>query len=268
MKQLSLREIQLEELKILKATADFLDEQKIQYTLAGGTLLGAIRHHGFIPWDDDIDIIIPRPDYDKLTKILKSKKIKEYDFRCFENGDFDYPFAKVLNTKVKINSKSSIDKHLWIDIFPADGVPSNISDQKRMFRYLSIQKGLIYLRTTSISKICHERKSIANHAIKILLKPLSFLRSVKHYSKNIHKCITKTDYAASEYAAEASWAYGTQEVMPKTVFQNYRKVTFENQKFSSIEAYDYMLSRIYGEDYMKLPPEEKRICHHIEAYKD
>ncbi len=268
MKTLSLREIQLEELEILKTSAAFFDKHHIKYTLAGGTLLGAIRHGGFIPWDDDIDIIIPRPDYLRLIEILKNEKIGEYNFQCFESGTLDYPFAKITNPKIKIKSKSAIDNNLWIDIFPADGIPSDKREQEQLFHHINLQKGRIYLKTTSFSVIWHEKKSLANRILKVLLKPLAHLHSVKYYSKKIQEYVLKTPYETSEYAAEAVWGYGVQEIMPKTVFEQYKKITFEKQKFSAVKEYNYMLAKIYGDDYMQLPPKEKQICHHITAIKD
>lgn len=268
MRQLSLREIQLEELEILKQTAKFLERNKIPYTLAGGTLLGAVRHQGFIPWDDDIDIIVPRPGYEKLRKLLKKEQIGDFEFRCFEDGTSDYPFAKVVNPKIKITSKSSIDRHLWIDIFPADGVPTKKEEQKKLFKYIELRKGGAYLKTTSLAMIWRENKSLANRVLKTVLKPMASLRSVRWYTERILEKVKKNSYEEAEYAAEVCWGYGENEIMPKRVFEELEKIDFEGCKFYAVKDYDRMLASLYGADYMKLPPKNERMSHYIEAVKE
>ena len=124
-KYLNIKEIQEEELNILKETIKFLDHNNIKYYIFYGTLLGAVRHQGFIPWDDDIDIAIPRPEYEKLIKILKEKnnKINNLNIESigYEVGVSDWPFIKIVNKDIKLEDELNCDKNLWIDVFPLDG---------------------------------------------------------------------------------------------------------------------------------------------------
>ena len=118
-------------LNILCEFAAFCDQNGLRYYLSGGTLLGAVRHKGFIPWDDDIDVMMPRNEFEKLEKILNEKKIAEnLSFISYDNGNMHYPFGKVINTNIKIDDscvKDKLEQYLWIDIFPMDGIPESVS---------------------------------------------------------------------------------------------------------------------------------------------
>ena len=130
MKSLTLKEIQKIEFEILKEFAQFCAKHNLKYYLAGGTLLGAIRHKGFIPWDDDIDVCMPRKDYmyfinnfDEWNRKLKVK--------CNYKSNIDAPFAKIVNLDTIIYSKyanNNIDTNICIDIFPVDGLPENLNE--------------------------------------------------------------------------------------------------------------------------------------------
>ena len=216
MKKLSLREIQLEELEMLKNIVKFLDKNNIQYFLCGGTLLGAVRHKGFIPWDDDIDIAILREDYEKFVKIAQENKIHDnYSVASFETNTLDYPFCKVLNHNIEISSKSLIDKNLWIDIFPLDGFPSDYNESKKITKKVSILIGMIYLHTTSFKSIINEHKSILNRLLKVILKPFTMLFPVRFYSKKIRKIAVNNKNYDSKYVGGIVWGYGISERLEK-----------------------------------------------------
>ena len=158
MKQLNIREIQLEEVEILKEFIKFANENNLKYYLSGGTMIGAVRHQGFIPWDDDIDIAMPRPDYDRLINLAKTKKIsEELEIKSLELGNLAYPFVKIINKNIDIVSKSAEDKNLWIDIFPIDAVPSDYEEQKKLIKKVMNYKGIIYLHNTKAKDILKEK---------------------------------------------------------------------------------------------------------------
>ena len=111
MKYLTLEEIHKEETEILKKFISFCDENNLTYYICGGTLLGAIRHKGFIPWDDDIDVMMPRSEFEKMEKILNKKKIADnLSFISYDNGNMHYPFGKIINTNIKIDESCIKDK--------------------------------------------------------------------------------------------------------------------------------------------------------------
>lgn len=263
-KQLSLREIQLEELDILKHVVKIINKNKLNYSLCGGTLLGAVRHKGFIPWDDDIDIAMPRPDYEKLVKIFKKEnKNKNLELQCYENGTLFQPFAKIVNTSIEIKDNSICDqekRYLWIDIFPLDGLSQ---DDKELFRdYNRCKKiaRLLYINHYSVLKDRHS--PFVKKIIKLLIKPYAML----YNGESILRIAKKYDYNTSKYVGGIVWGYGPQERNKKADLDNYIDWEFENCRFKIFKGYDSYLKGLYN-DYMKLPPKEKRIIHGIIAWK-
>lgn len=266
MGRLDLKEIQSEELKILESTVKFLDENNLEYYLVYGTLLGAIRHKGFIPWDDDIDIAMPRPDYDKLLEIAKKESISDnLKIISYSLKNSKLPLTKVINTDIEIKSLSNEDKNLWIDIFVLDGLPDNDEELKKHYKKELFHKGLIYLKTNSFSSIIHERKSIYNRLVKIMLKPIAHLIPISFSSRKIIKMAKKYDFSKSKHVGIYIWGDGISESIEKKDICN-TKVVFEGKKFKTYKKYDEYLKQTYG-DYMKLPENGDQQNHYIEAYK-
>lgn len=206
---LSLREIQIEQYKILEYVINIIDKNNLTYFLAGGTLLGAIRHKGFIPWDDDIDIMMPRPDYERFINIFNENSNNlNYQIQSFENGTLKYPFTKIINTNISINSKSKEDDYLWIDVFPLDGYPENEKETIKETKIISTLKGIIYLHTVKFIDILREKKSIVNRIEKILLKPIAMIFPIKFASSQIVKIVKKQNYNLSNNVGEE---YGDME---------------------------------------------------------
>ena len=135
MKEMSLKDIQSISLEILKDVHAFCVKNNIKYTLQGGTLLGSVRHNGFIPWDDDIDIAMPRPDYEKFCRNYVSKK--GYQLICRQNNECYIMFARVAEmektiAKCDILPWTNKSTGIWIDIFPLDGVEDDYAAAKAM----------------------------------------------------------------------------------------------------------------------------------------
>ena len=266
-KKLTLREIQLEELEILKKFIDFAKENNLTYFVCGGTLIGAVRHKGFIPWDDDIDICMPRPDYDKLIELSKNKLIsKEYEVRAIELKNTKYPFAKIVNKNIVVQSKSKEDKNLWIDVFPIDGISDDERKAKEQIKKITMCKQIEYLKNTKCFDIIKENKSKLNKAKKILLKPFAMILSQRIISKKMIKISKENDYLKTKRLGAYIWGYGEKEILDRSVFEKRIELQFENINISAPIGYHEYLSSLYG-DYMKLPPKEKQIQHSIIAYK-
>lgn len=266
--KLSLREIQLEELEILKNVVKYLEKNNLKYALCGGTLLGAVRHNGFIPWDDDIDIFMPREDYNKLLKLYKNKDINpNYDLKAIERNNSKYPFIKIVNNKIIVESKSLEDRNLWIDIFPIDGYSDNYKESLKQAKKIGICKGLIYLHTTSFIDILKEKKNWKNRIIKCALKPIAILIPIEKISMRMIKICTKYKYSESRFVGGCIWGYGICERLEKKKFiSEMKKIEFEENEFNIPIGYDLYLKSVYG-NYMELPPKDKRVTHNIVAKK-
>lgn len=119
--RLSLEEVHERELKMMKLFIKLCEQYNLRYYMAGGTLLGAVRHKGFIPWDDDIDLLMPRPDYDKLQEIVRKQPLMpRYSFNSSDLGNLNDPMCKIFDLNTRVDKKyidDPYDRYLWIDIF-------------------------------------------------------------------------------------------------------------------------------------------------------
>lgn len=266
-KKLNIDQIHKEELKILIETIKFFEKNNIKYSVYAGTLLGAVRHKGFIPWDDDIDLMLPRPEYEKLIKLAKNNncKIGEYLVTGARLKNAFYPIIKVVNPNIQTKSNHLSKKNqinLWIDVFPLDGVAEDYS--KNMRKIQKIQKFYFY-RVFSYKKIADSRKNVFVKAIKIVVKFFINFINPMFISNFIDKTARKHSFEKSNYAGNYIFGYGKKEIMIKSELEEYTKLMFENNEVCGIKNYDKYLSSVYG-DYMKLPPKEKRISHSFEAW--
>lgn len=268
MKRLSKDQIQDIELNILLQLKKVCDFHHLKLYLSGGTLLGAIRHHGFIPWDDDIDVCISRPDYNKLIHILHQKNnMPNYlSMVCYEDGNFDFPFMKIFDKRTIYKRQYINDgekSNLWIDIFPYDGLPSDINEVKKIYKI-----GDKYRKYLAKSKANpNEGKTWIRKFLKPLyLSWINIFYSPERCGKQIEALAKKVPYEEAEYVGAVTWGlYGEGERVKKSEFEKSVDVTFENHIFQTMSCWDSYLTGLYG-DYMKLPPKEKRVTHDLEVW--
>lgn len=265
MERLTLSEIKNIELDILKTFDRFCRENNLYYSLCGGTLLGAVRHKGFIPWDDDIDVCMSRSDYEKFKKIFPEILNKIYKIRSIENNNFDKPYLKMINinTKVKPNiEKEDINDSLWIDIFPVDGLPEDYSKLKKIYNKARIYRMLLMINCLKKYK----PKGFFKNFIKPIVIFIAKLFGKLYWSKKLEKLALINNYDKSNFVGILVWGlYGTGERMIKKGFEKKIELEFEKNKFYVFSCWDDYLKGIYGE-YMKIPPIENRKIHDIEAY--
>lgn len=255
-----LKKVQQKELLILKEVSRICEESSITYYLAYGTLLGAIRHKGFIPWDDDIDIILYRSDYDKLMSILPQKLppnmwVQNYDT---DSGYWE-PYAKVrdLDSVYKEEQQKFIDDKkcgIWIDIFPVDacnrGVDTILKNVLLKTMGMSIRKRIFGSDWKLISKRYLPLVLIWNTV------PLNVLKKWQEgFMKNTNNKLEYCAYLASYSMNFSSYIYPKKWLIPK-------KAVFEDHQFIISKCYDQMLECMYG-NYMQLPPEEDRKGHSV-----
>ena len=260
-----------EQKKIILDMMDEIDcfclENGISYSLAYGTLLGAIRHKGFIPWDDDFDIIMPRKDYEKFIQIF-NKSSKCYQVVHFSNNDsYYYPFAKVVDTRTVLEEKNvttPMSLGVYIDVFPLDVCGDNIE-----VAYSTINKKIkkwIMLNTVKLMDKKKKRpvhKQIMVYILKILTKPISW----KMILGKINEIgMMYSNYDDSKYSAATTVMQRKEEIVRTDLYKATKRIKFENHMYFVPEGYDEILKSWYG-DYMVLPPESQRVTpHHYKAY--
>ncbi len=263
-KRLVSAEIKKIEVEILSNIVSFCQKYQLRVYLSGGTLLGAIRHHGFIPWDDDIDVCMPRRDYERFIRLFQSKK--EYiKVQSLLDSDFSAPFAKVVDLRTSIKSEFSnrdIDQHLWVDVFPIDGLPENLEEVKKIYAKCDCYRKIYLLIDATLGK----GKTKIRKYMKYILKPLANLYGKKRCCDKIEAIAKSYPYENYEYVGAITWGlYGAGERMLKSEFEKTVMVEFEGRQFPTFSCWDSYLKGLYG-DYMQLPPVEKRRTHDMVVY--
>lgn len=257
---LSISECRDIQLTILREIDNFAKINGLRYSLGYGSMLGAVRHKGFIPWDDDIDIIMPREDYEKFKSKYKSDL---YEIVSSDSDGYFYPFMKLVdkNTYVKMADNATIHG-IWIDIFPIDKIPNNPFFRKIFLLRSFWLRSLLISATTDFSEKIIKKKKLKRF-LKILCEIFGKQNVVKHYEKLNKKYVSKN----KKYFSCLSSPYTLKEVYDADeLFDNLKKYEFENYEFNGINNYDSYLKMLYG-DYMKLPSFDKRRTHRIEAWR-
>ena len=268
-KTISLEELKQIELQTLREIHKLCTEQGWRYSLVGGTLIGAVRHGGFIPWDDDIDICMPRPDYNKLIEYCQNN---ETPFRliCTETEkQYSYLFAKAVNPNTTIieegTNRNNIDMGVYIDIFPIDGLADDLETASKEFSKNRFNRELLIAYNW--------KKYFRSKTKSIVYEPIRFAFFVMSRFVNPQKLITKIQkqfpedsYDKYEYLTSIGGAYRMRETMSKNILMEYTDIQFEGETFRAFKDYHSYLSHIYG-DYMKLPAPEHQVSHHtFEAF--
>ena len=271
--RLTLREVQLEELNILLKVTEFLDANNIHYCLCGGTLLGAVRHGGFIPWDDDIDVLMFRKDFEKLRDIVKEQRplLDGVVFHLPGDKGYIYPFIKAVNPSIIVDYGKPDDKFLWVDIFPMDHFPDS-----KLMHWLCLQKILWFVRALSMGTYSDENmrqrgyydsftRKIKMNIARFLYK---FFGGYEKISRRIDTIAQDMDrkYKDSQHVGDAAWPNGMNDYYRKDWIIPSGKMLFEGHEFSVPGDYDAFLRGFFG-DYMTLPPEDKRQTHYLKAYR-
>lgn len=268
-RELSDADIKKELINMLREVDSYMRDNQFQYTIFAGTLLGAVRHKGFIPWDDDIDIAMLRPEYEKMLKKIKNDGLINDHLTAvgYELGNGEIPYIKIVNKKIKteeyISPYSSEQGYLWIDVFPLDGVPkNNIENYYRMLKQVE-NKYLgkrIYL---------HNWKMDAGLNKSFFRKLKSHIKwsfvSMDHITNKFIRLGRKYDVQKSEKVSNNLWGVGYKEAFSSKLMANIIDYEFECIKVKGIKNADEWLSIRYG-DYMKLPPENERENHGLKAW--
>lgn len=268
LKQLNIEEIRKIQMDILTKVDKFCKDNNLRYSLAYGTLIGAIRHEGYIPWDDDIDIVMPRPDYEKFIHNFNGtiENIKVYATEL--DPKFICTYAKIADERTLVVENINLQNKVGvnIDLFAIDGIhidDMNIIKKQRFY------KNLQDVKTIKLSS----SRSFLKNAILALGKASLFCFSNERINSILLKKAKEYAFRNNKYSFDeekhcCNLAPGfiEDEILPIEYFEKYSEYTFENKKFMVTKFYHEWLTSIYG-DYMQLPPEEKQVSHHdFKAY--
>lgn len=263
---LTLDEIHAALLGILSEFDRVCRKYDLHYTLAYGTLIGAIRHKGFIPWDDDIDVVMPRPDYEKFYALCHAGKIElgEHFYLADDRGKkAAYPYLKLLDDRYALKSWSHREvPHLFIDIFPLDGAPEGEKTLSKLYR--------TRMRYNVINVLAHwytpeQKWTLLLRVIGFPVYLCAYFYGTARAARKITAIVRKNDFGTCKESGV--FCYGLAKwTMPRENFETYCEVDFEGKRFMAIADYDVWLRMIYG-DYMQLPPESKRHTHCLTAYE-
>ena len=254
MKKTELRKLQLNLLETLKFIDDFCRKHKIRYYVIYGSLIGVARHKGFIPWDDDLDIAMPKEDYDKFCKMFQKEKTGKYFLQTKETDkNYTLDFAKIRNVNTTlIENNEQIEQNIvlgtYVDIFPLIGVPNNVLLKKiqkiNRALYFNTEKNMIN------NKIL---KNIANFFIKIIGKKK--IKNICYKNMMKYSCINSNNW----FSCFGGLYEGN--IHPKEWYSEPIYLEFENITVPVPKEYDKVLKKTYG-NYMELPPVEERVWKH------
>lgn len=266
MKQLSLEEHKSVELGILSDFAHFCDEHSLSYFLAYGTLIGAVRHKGFIPWDDDVDVYMPRPDYERFLELFageaKPSRLEViHPFHPLSR----HAFTKIIDTRtIKLETGYSYPNGplgVDIDVFVVDGQPDGDAEFERWFKKLY----RLYLLDYLSSRECGAsiKSKLAHFGVKIVGVFLP-RRKIREKTAALHE---KYPYGSTKYAGSITGICNNRgDRAPTECFSDSLPCEFEGKSFKMPVGYHEIMTRLYG-DYMQLPPETERIAPHaIDAF--
>lgn len=260
MKEIDLEELKVLQMDVLTSIDKFCRDNNITYSLAGGTLLGAIRHKGYIPWDDDIDIYLYRDDYNKLINIFPEMYEGHYRIASLERDkDWVRPYANAYDDRTIFKESSTEKKDIGvkIDIYPIDCVPD---DEEEWKRYDKPRRFLQKVHALRFGKNGSKRNLVNNMAL-LLLKLCTCFITKRRFAEYLDKLAQKYNSQYSKYVFSNAQGILVKRRFLKKVFNNVIDLPFEDRVFKGFADYHEYLKNAYG-DYMQLPPEEKRITHH------
>ena len=265
MEKLTLDDIKETELELLKAVDEFCQLHRIKYFIHAGTLLGAVRHGGFIPWDDDIDIIMPRHEYEKF-RVLTKRDDCPFGYICFEeNKDYPYAFAKVFSRETLLieNDRKGSSIGIYIDVFPLDNLP-NVKE--KAIKFVKYCHTVTWVQMMASDKKIRHAKTRGRQIAKVIITPFSKLIGYKRLTKILNKKVQKYNNEQTHYIGNLV-SPNYMHVYEKEWFKEAVRIPFETIEVNAPVGYKELLHTMY-DDYMKLPPEEKRVSHHdFEVYR-
>ena len=250
------RDLQMRALHNLLELDRICREHHIRYYISDGTALGAVRHKGFIPWDDDLDVVMPRPDYEVFIQHAKEWLDKPFEIVCPEHDDkYAGVFAKIIDGSTTLIERWGFNQlgGVYIDVFPIDGLPSSRLLQKlNCMRYAIIDKLIYYI---------HRDPFKHGHGLdSLIIRTIQKLFSHQSLHNAIRRIRVKYDYEKSQKVLD--YDDGFSGIIDKTILGTPTPVEFEGCMLMGVEKWDEYLSNKYG-DYMTIPPHDDQRQHNF-----
>jgi len=263
--ELNIEQIHKATLEIVEKLIEICDKINVNYYVAYGSLIGVVRHKGFIPWDDDFDVVMLRDDYEKFCDycIKNENKLKPFKLlsrKCEKKYPYNIARLNNMNYKAVYDNVQGYESGIFIDIYPLDGAGSDVD---KVLKKVEKKKSNLF-RITLWSIDDHYTKSTYNKwyrsIIKYFVRGYSKVRGAKHFLDKMENFKNLYDINNSRYIAEMTWDSGL-TLYEKSWFDKYIYMDFENLKVKVPIGYDDFLRCHYG-DYMKFPPKEEQVPHH------
>ncbi|WP_170800056.1 LicD family protein [Stutzerimonas stutzeri] len=252
--------IQRQAFEVLSVLAKFCDQHGICYYMVGGTLLGAVRHGGFIPWDDDIDIVIPRPDYRRLLAMIDQLPEPLKAIHPSNDKTTPYPFLVVrrAGSRLVIDYERPFDRGIGVDVFPLDAVPVATWRRRLLFRFLR------FMRSASMNKqrgYYRRQMPLTTRLRFALLSAVNRALPARFIYRAYDLIVAHGDVCNSVMLGNLYGLYGTREIVDRQVFGEGCWLEFEGQNFRAPEHPEQYLAAVYG-DFRCMPPENLRHSGH------
>lgn len=269
----NLSTVQSAVLNNMKAFDALCRKNGLRYYATGGTCLGMVRHKGFIPWDDDADLSMPRKDFEKLKTItLPEGFILKERPEYLKSLNFIDTHKKI-RSKLREEANNKDFEFISVDIFPMDGSPNN--KIKRFFHTYKWLYLLLMIKYSEMDKVIERNKLLKKHRNKkeqLLIKIGMLIKKImrldrEKYAEKFYKHIMKYDYDKSDYVACYIGRYRQKELVPYKTFGKGKDAPFEDFNIMSPDIPEIYLSNLYG-DFMKLPPVDQRESHNFDDVED
>ena len=260
-----MNDLQRKELEVFEQVAAVCEKHGLRYYALGGTLLGTVRHQGFIPWDDDIDLAMPRPDYDRFMRLAplelpENLRVTDYRTTGIERPTY-FCVVKDLSTRIDLNWAGETEHgHVWIDIFPLDPMPS-LSALRSLRKYRLLYQRMM-VQFSNYDKLVHQHRANRPAHEKALMAfhektGWGADKDTCELYAQTERIVTRRSYDKAAYVVNLFGAYKFREMFPRTWFGEAVKLPFEDTLMPVPREYDLVLRSLYG-DYLQMPPEEER----------
>ena len=258
-KEITSEEVKAIQLNLLQTVHDFCLKHKINYSLAYGTLLGAVRHGGYIPWDDDIDIAMLRDDYELFAQMFNKENRAYHFYDCRNDKDVHIGFGKVADTRtLVVEGAATKNLGVAIDIFPIDDLGDTYEEAKRFLDSFKVWKYLRIMKSRDVSAVRTNWKK----PLFVLAKLLFLWYPLHKIPQKMLKRVLDNRMPNSKYVGLILGSgFSEKAIVERSMWKDLQQIGFENGTFLAIRDFDKYLRREYG-NYMEFPPEEERVPQH------